>query len=75
MWTKDRMSIDPYDESVVKEGYIVASGVSACYGPLFNPQDNVIGRSIFGHVFHIFKVNPDKPLKVRSNGYGSKLSI
>ena len=73
MWKKDSLSLYEYDEADVKDGYIVASGRSVGYGPL--SENKLIGRGVFGDVFHIFKVNPEYPLRVRQNETNGKVHI
>lgn len=76
MWVKDAcvLSNKGYvEESIVKEGYLIASGVSVCYRPLM--ENALLGRSVFGDVFHIFKVNSQKPLVVRSHGLHGRMNI
>lgn len=77
MWVKDKSVLSNngfVEESVVNEGYIVAQGVEASY-TFLDGKNNLTGRDIFGDVFHIFKVNPENPLKVRMYRHGGSLSV
>lgn len=77
MWVKDKSVLSNngfVEESVVNEGYIVAQGIETAY-TFLDGKNNIIGRDISGEVFHVFKVNPKNPLRVRMCGRGSTLSV
>ena len=73
MWAENDLALEKFEESVVDRGYIIAFGKSVGYSLLLD--NKLFGRSIFGDVFLILKVNEDKPLKVRQNSLNGSLHI